>query len=205
MATVGEISTRVSAEAPTCCGERMKDTNAGRNVGGPIAYRCGNCLTTAKGRRMEDIGDDIDKGRLTPPAPQERTPVNTGATATATEHNTAALKRILATIRDELHAGTDVVDRLASRCATLVAMVAEAGEFAVATEQTAQSKTALDEANSLATSMDQHLGGISAAVSAAEDAVNAALAALRAVDAAEDELHQSGAGPKSVAPARADA
>lgn len=118
------------------------------------------------------------------------------------EHNTAVLKRMLADIGTVLHRGTDTINSLNRRNGSLVGQVADAGEFAVATEQTDRSKQALDETAGLTATMDQHLGGMSTAVAAAEDAVAAAVGGLRVVDEAEDDLRQSGAGPKSVAPAR---
>jgi hypothetical protein len=126
-----------------------------------------------------------------------------GALANADgEHNTAALKRILADIGSVLHRGTDTINSLNRRNGALVGQVADAGEFAVATEQSDRSKRALDETSAVTASMDQHLGGMSTAVAAAEDAVSAAIGGLKVVDEAEDDLRQSGAGPKSVAPAR---
>jgi len=133
---------------------------------------------------------------MTQPTPQ------TPAPASAAEHNTAALKRLLSDISATLHHGTDTINAMNRRNGHLITLVADAGEFAVATEQSDKSKQALDETIAVTDAMDAHLGGMSAAVSAAEDSITAALGALRVVDEAEDDLRQAGAGPKSVAPAR---
>jgi hypothetical protein len=118
------------------------------------------------------------------------------------EHNAALLKRILADIGGTLGRGTDIIDSLNRRNGTLVGQVAGAGEFAVATQQTEKSKQALDETSGLASAMDHHLGGMSGAVAAAEEAVNAAVGGLKVVEEAEDDLRQAGAGTKAAAPAR---
>lgn len=118
------------------------------------------------------------------------------------EHNTAVLKRLLHGIGEGLANGSDLINSLSQRSGTLTGQAAAAAEFAVATEQTSNSKTALDEASGLAATMDQHLGTMSTAVVTAEESVAAAITALAVVDAAEDELRQAGAGTRAVAPAR---
>jgi hypothetical protein len=133
---------------------------------------------------------------------QESQNMSQTAAVSDREHNTAVLKRLLADISGVLQRGTETINSLNGRTGTLVGQVADAGEFAVATEQTDRSKQALDETAAVGAAMDQHLGGMSTAVSAAEDAVIAAIGGLRVVDEAEDDLAQAGAGPKSVAPAR---
>jgi hypothetical protein len=118
------------------------------------------------------------------------------------EHNAAALKRLLADIGHDLTYASDLINSLARRTATLTDQVAAVGDFAVATEQSTASKAGLDEATTLAATMDEHLGGMSTAVVTAEETTTAAVSALAPVDEAEDELRQAGAGTKSVAPAR---
>jgi hypothetical protein len=201
MATVKDVRTRAQAEAPSCCGRLMTVEEApGIHSPGEVAYRCSNCLRKQKGRRGDDIAREIDKGTLQP-VTQQGSQVMSQATFDR-EHNTAVLKRLLIDISGMLHRGTDTINALNRRNGNLVGQVADAGEFAVATEQTDKSKQALDETAAVTATMDQHLGGMSTAVTTAEDAVSAAISGLRVVDEAEDQLTQAGAGPKSVAPAR---
>lgn len=204
MATVGEVTTRAQAEAPACCNQPMSVTDLGAERG--VHYQCKTCLSSANGRRSDDIARDIDKGTLKPVSQQKEAPVNrptsSGAASTAQEHNAALLKRTLADIGGVLTRGTDIINNLNRRNGVLVGQVAAAGEFAVATEQTDRSKHALDETAGLTSAMDQHLGGMSGAVSEAEVAVAAAVGGLRVVEEAEDELRQAGAGTKAAAPAR---
>lgn len=121
---------------------------------------------------------------------------------TTVEHNTTVLKRQLTGIGASLGQSIDVINTLARRNGLLVQQTGDATEFAVATEQTDRSKTALDETSAVTAGMDQHLGGMSAAAVDAETSVHTAIRALAVVDQAEDELRQAGAGTKSVAPAR---
>lgn len=123
-------------------------------------------------------------------------------TTTDREHNAAVLKRMLADIAEGLTHLSDLVNSLARRTNTLTDQITDATEFAVRTEQAALSRNALDEASSLATTMDQNLGGMSAAVVEAEQITAAAVTALAPLDEVEDDIRQAGAGLRSVAPAR---
>lgn len=196
MATFGDVKTRAQAEAPSCCGQQMQlqvgsDTT---HFDFNVAYKCGNCANTTQGRLAADIADDLNYNK-----PMKGAEVRVSPEVL---HNTALLKRLLAGVQAVLHVGSDHLDKLAARNGVLAGQVAEAGEFAVRTQQTDRSKQALDETNGVVVGMEKNLGGMSSSVVTAEDSITAALAALRAVELAEDILRQAGAGPQSVAPAR---
>jgi hypothetical protein len=203
MATTTDVTNAAQQEAPTCCNQPMF-LHPTENRTGNTQYGCGQCGSLAKGRTSAGIAQGIDHPTSAPTNQQEAHPVRQNAATTTAdqEHNAALLKRILTDIGGVLHRGTDIINNLNRRNGALVGQVADAGEFAVATQQTDQSRQALDETVGLTSTMDQHLGGMSSAVGEAEQAITAALGGLRVVDEAHDDLMQAGAGTKAAAPAR---
>lgn len=202
MSTIKGVTDRAQAEALMCCNQPMVFTRT--DADGNLRYECSKCQSTSTGGPSSDISRKVDNGTATPTDQQgsPTMPQPTGTSNADREHNTALLKKLLTDIAAVLHRSSEVINSLNRRNGALVGQVADAGEFAVATEQTSKSKQSLDEANGVTAAMDQHLGGMSTSVSAAEDATAAAVAGLKVVDEAEDDLRQAGAGTKAAAPAR---
>ncbi len=125
--------------------------------------------------------------------------------APAAESNATVLRSKLANTEQTLHQVAELTDQLARIREQLAAQVRDTDEFATATGQSAQTRTALDEANAVSTAMGLHLGSFSEGAVSAEEQVAQASAGLRVAENAEDELRSAGADGRAVAPAGANA